>query len=74
MARLNIDTRTAVTVWALTEDSPEAVAETTRLLREMDSATKHHALEAMTKALVKYPTPDMMRLRMPESPPPSPSA
>ena len=66
LARLSIDSRTAVSIWALTEDSPKAVEMTTQLLRKMDSATKHDALEAMTKAVVKYPTPDMIRLRMPE--------
>lgn len=66
MARLSVETKTAVAIWALTEDSPKAVEMTTQLLREMKSATKHQALAAMTKALVKYPTPEMIRLRMKE--------
>ena len=64
MARLGIDSKTAVAIWALTEDSPAAVEMTTLLLREMKTATKHQALEAMTKALVKHPTPEMIQTQM----------
>jgi hypothetical protein len=64
LARLGIDFETAQAIWLLTLESPNAVEMTTELLRQMEKATKHKALEAMTKAIVLYPTPTMRRLKM----------
>ena len=65
MARLDIPFDKALTILALVSDSPNAREMTTEILRTMDTADWHDAFEAMTRALVTYPTAAMNQMRMP---------
>lgn len=64
LARLDISSKMAITIWVLLEESPNAMEMTTEILKTMESADWHEAFEAMTKALTTYPTPEMNRLKM----------